>query len=124
MAIRCVMRSPPALKALSQPPDGGGSGIDDLQSDLLRERHAYLYQGVLRNRSNRRSEEDRRPDAIMQGDDDQIVPFADAGLLQYKLVKDATLKVKAASHGMCTTHKDQVNEDLLAFCELGARRAA
>jgi non-heme chloroperoxidase len=56
------------------------------------------------------------PALIIQGDDDQIVPFADAGLLQSKLVKGATLKVyKGAPHGLCTTHKGQVNEDLLAF---------
>ena len=42
--------------------------------------------------------------------------FADAGLLQSKLVKGATLKVyKGAPHGLCTTLKDRVNEDLLAF---------
>jgi non-heme chloroperoxidase len=56
------------------------------------------------------------PTLIIQGDDDQIVPFADSGLLQSKLVKGATLKVyKGAPHGLCTTHKDRVNEDLLAF---------
>ena len=56
------------------------------------------------------------PTLIMQGDDDQIVPFANAGLLQSKLVKDATLKVyQGAPHGLCTTHKDRVNEDLATF---------
>jgi non-heme chloroperoxidase len=56
------------------------------------------------------------PTLIMQGDDDQIVPFADSGLLQSKIVKGASLKVyKGAPHGLCTTLKDQVNEDLLAF---------
>ena len=56
------------------------------------------------------------PTLIIHGDDDQIVPFGNAGVLQSKLVKGATLKVyKGAPHGMCTTHKDQVNEDLLAF---------
>jgi non-heme chloroperoxidase len=56
------------------------------------------------------------PTLVIQGDDDQIVPFADAGLLQSKLVKHATLKVyKGAPHGLCTTHKQQVNEDLLDF---------
>src|SRR5499425_2057128 len=56
------------------------------------------------------------PTLIIQGDDDQIVPFAAAGQLQAKLVKGATLKVyKGAPHGLCTTHKDRVNEDLLAF---------
>ncbi len=64
------------------------------------------------------------PTLILQGDDDQIVPYADAALLQAKLVKDATLKVyKGAPHGMCTTHKDQVNEDLLAFIEQGQQRS-
>jgi non-heme chloroperoxidase len=56
------------------------------------------------------------PTLIIQGDDDQIVPFADSGLLQSKLVKGASLKVyKGAPHGLCTTHKHEVNEDLLAF---------
>ena len=65
------------------------------------------------------------PTLVIQGDDDQIVPFADAGALQAKLIKGATLKVyKGASHGLCTTHKDQVNEDLLAFFKAEAKRAA
>jgi non-heme chloroperoxidase len=56
------------------------------------------------------------PTLILQGDDDQIVPYTDASLLQAKLVKGSTLKIyKGASHGMCTVNKDQVNEDLLAF---------
>jgi non-heme chloroperoxidase len=56
------------------------------------------------------------PALIIQGDDDQIVPFPAAGQLQSKLVKGATLKVyKGAPHGLCTTHKHQVNEDLLGF---------
>jgi len=65
------------------------------------------------------------PTLVIQGDDDQIVPFADAGALQAKLIKGATLKVyKGAPHGLCTTHKDQVNEDLLAFFKAEAKRAA
>src|SRR3984885_9351261 len=56
------------------------------------------------------------PTLVIQGDDDQIVPFAAAGALQAKLVPNAKLKVyKGAPHGLCTTLKDQVNEDLLAF---------
>src|SRR5205823_12080251 len=56
------------------------------------------------------------PTLILHGDDDQIVPIADSSLLSAKLVKGATLKVyKGAPHGMCTTHKDEVNADLLAF---------
>ncbi len=65
------------------------------------------------------------PTLVIQGDDDQIVPFTNAGALQAKLVKGATLKVyKGAPHGLCTTHKDQVNEDLLAFFKAEAQRAA
>jgi non-heme chloroperoxidase len=56
------------------------------------------------------------PTLVLHGDDDQIVPIADSALLSAKIVKNATLKVyKGAPHGMCTTHKQQVNEDLLAF---------
>jgi len=56
------------------------------------------------------------PTLILHGDDDQIVPMADSALLSAKIVKKATLKVyKGAPHGLCTTHKDQVNQDLLAF---------
>ena len=56
------------------------------------------------------------PTLIIQGDDDQIVPFANAGALQAKLAPNAKLKVyKGAPHGLCTTMKDQVNEDLLTF---------
>ena len=56
------------------------------------------------------------PTLILQGDDDQIVPIADSAMLSSKIVKNATLKVyKGAPHGMCTTLKDRVNEDLLAF---------
>jgi non-heme chloroperoxidase len=56
------------------------------------------------------------PTLVLHGDDDQIVPIEDSALLSAKIVKGATLKIyKGASHGMCTTHKDQVNADLLAF---------
>ena len=56
------------------------------------------------------------PTLILHGDDDQIVPIGASAMLSSKLVKDATLKVyKGAPHGMCTTLKDQINEDLLAF---------
>ena len=58
------------------------------------------------------------PTLIIQGDDDQIVPFENAGKLQAKLIKGAQLKVyKGAPHGLCTTEKDKVNTDLLAFIE-------
>jgi non-heme chloroperoxidase len=56
------------------------------------------------------------PTLILHGDDDQIVPYADSALLSAKIVKHATLKIyQGAPHGMCTTLKDEVNADLLAF---------
>jgi non-heme chloroperoxidase len=56
------------------------------------------------------------PTLVMHGDDDQIVPIADSALLSAKLLKKGTLKVyEKLSHGMCTTHPDTINPDLLAF---------
>jgi non-heme chloroperoxidase len=56
------------------------------------------------------------PTLIIHGDDDQNVPIADSALLSSKLVRKATLKVyPGAPHGLTTTHKGQVNADLLAF---------
>lgn len=56
------------------------------------------------------------PTLIVHGDDDQIVPIGNAGLLSAKLVKNATLKIyKGGSHSLGDTSKDQLNADLLAF---------
>jgi len=56
------------------------------------------------------------PTLILHGDDDQIVPIGASAMLSSKLVRGAVLKVyKGAPHGMCTTLKDQVNAELLAF---------
>jgi non-heme chloroperoxidase len=58
------------------------------------------------------------PTLIIQGDDDQIVPIAAASTLQAKLIKGAEVKIyKGAPHGLCTTLKDDVNADLLAFIQ-------
>ena len=58
------------------------------------------------------------PTLIIHGDDDQIVPIADSALLSAKIVKHATVKIySGAPHGLTATHKDQVNADLLAFCQ-------
>src|SRR5467141_652597 len=65
------------------------------------------------------------PTLVIQGEDDQIVPFADAGQLQSELIKEATLKVyKGAPHGLCTTHKDEGSADLVAFVERKEARKA
>jgi non-heme chloroperoxidase len=56
------------------------------------------------------------PTMFLHGDDDQIVPINDTAMISSKLVKNSILKVyKGAPHGMCTTHKNQVNEDILNF---------
>jgi non-heme chloroperoxidase len=56
------------------------------------------------------------PTLVMHGDDDQIVPIADSALLSAKLLTNSTLKVyERFPHGMCTTHAEVVNPDLLAF---------
>ena len=56
------------------------------------------------------------PTLLLHGDDDQIVPIGNSALLSSKQIKGAQLKVyKGAPHGMCSTHKDQINADLLAF---------
>ena len=56
------------------------------------------------------------PVLVMHGDDDQIVPYADSAPLTAKLLKNGTLKTyKGFPHGMCTTHAEVVNPDILAF---------
>ncbi len=56
------------------------------------------------------------PTLILHGEDDQIVPIGASAMLSSKLVKGSTLKVyPGLPHGMCSTHKDQINADLLSF---------
>jgi non-heme chloroperoxidase len=56
------------------------------------------------------------PTLVLHGDDDQIVPIADSALLSSKIIKNAKLVIyQGAPHGMCTTLKDRVNAELLAF---------
>jgi non-heme chloroperoxidase len=65
------------------------------------------------------------PTLVMHGDDDQIVPYADAGVLSAKLVKGAILKIyKGFPHGMPTTNADTINADLLAFIKGAASAIA
>jgi non-heme chloroperoxidase len=56
------------------------------------------------------------PTLVMHGDDDQIVPYADAALLSAKILRNGTLKIYPGyPHGMLTVHADVINPDLLAF---------
>jgi len=65
------------------------------------------------------------PTLILHGDDDQIVPIGSSALLSSKIVKGATLKIyPGAPHGMPSTLKDRVNEELLAFIAQGKVAAA
>jgi non-heme chloroperoxidase len=61
------------------------------------------------------------PVLVMHGEDDQIVPIADSALKAIDLLRRGTLKTyPGLPHGMCTTHADVVNPDLLAFIREGA----
>ena len=65
------------------------------------------------------------PTLVMHGDDDQIVPVANAALKSAKILKRATLKVyPGLPHGMCTTNPDQINANLLTFFKGTASAAA
>jgi non-heme chloroperoxidase len=59
------------------------------------------------------------PTLVMHGDDDQVVPIADSALLSVKLLKNGTLKIyEGYPHGMCTTHAEVINVDMLAFIQV------
>ena len=65
------------------------------------------------------------PTLVIHGDDDQVVPIANSAPLSAKLLKNGVLKVyEKFPHGMCTTHADVVNPDILAFLRQGAASAA
>jgi non-heme chloroperoxidase len=62
---------------------------------------------------------------VLHGDDDQIVPYADAGPLSAKLLRNSTLKIyKGFPHGMPTTEPETINADLLAFLKKSKQVAA
>jgi non-heme chloroperoxidase len=61
----------------------------------------------------------------MHGEDDQIVPFADAGPLSAKLLKNASMRFyPGLPHGMPTTHADIINTDLLSFIKAESKTVA
>jgi pimeloyl-ACP methyl ester carboxylesterase len=63
------------------------------------------------------------PTLILHGDDDQIVPIDASARMSVKLVKGAKLvEIPGAPHGLCSTHKDRINQELLAFFKTPARR--
>jgi non-heme chloroperoxidase len=65
------------------------------------------------------------PTLILHGDDDQIVPIADSAMLSSKIIKGSTLRViPGAPHGMCSTLKNEINAELLAFFKQTKEAAA
>ncbi len=65
------------------------------------------------------------PTLILHGEDDQIVPIDNSARLSVKLIKKAVLKTyPGAPHGMCSTHKDVINADLLDFLRRSKQAAA
>jgi non-heme chloroperoxidase len=65
------------------------------------------------------------PTLVLHGDDDQIVPIGASALVSSKLVRGATLKIiPGAPHGMCSTLKDQINAELLAFLQRSQQASA
>ena len=82
----------------------------------IRDRH---YDGIVAFSQTDFTEDLKKitvPVLVLHGDDDQIVPYADAGPLSAKLLKNSTLKIyKGFPHGMPTVHADQIDADLLAF---------
>jgi len=77
------------------------------------------YDGIKAFSETDFSEDLRRvnaPTLVLHGDDDQIVPVADSAPLSAKLLKRSTLKIfERLPHGMCTTHADVINAELLSF---------
>lgn len=77
------------------------------------------YEGIKAFSETDQTEDLRQfkvPALVLQGDDDQVVPYKDAAVLQAKLIPNAVLKIyKGYPHGMLTTHADVINPDLLAF---------
>ena len=56
------------------------------------------------------------PTLIIHGDDDQVVPIEATALRSHELIRNSQLKIyKGAPHGLCWTHRDQLNHDLLSF---------
>ena len=63
------------------------------------------------------------PTLILHGDADQIVPIGASAMLSSKLVKGSTLN-PSLPHGMCSTHKEQINVDLFSFLQRSDEAAA
>lgn len=102
--------------------------IDSFWLQGMQAGHKAVYDCIKAFSETDQTEDLKRfdvPTLILHGDDDQIVPINDSARLSAKIVKDGTLKViPGAPHGMCSTLKDQVNRELIAFFEQTKEAAA
>src|SRR5215468_7321379 len=129
---------PPVMVKSDKNPDGVPISVfDDIRAAYAQNRSQFYLDLTLPfygyNRPSAKISEGIRedlkkmdiPTLVMHGDDDQIVPVANAALKSAKILKRATLKVyPGLPHGMCTTNPDQINADLLAFFKGAASAAA
>jgi len=93
--------------------------IDSFWLQGMQAGHKAVYDCIKAFSETDQTEDLKRfdvPTLILHGDDDQIVPIADSAMLSSKIIKRATLKVfPGAPHGMCSTLKNEINAELLAF---------
>ena len=112
---RCIAHDRRGHGRSSQPWDG--YDMDTFADDLL-----ALVESLDKAFSETDFTEDLKkidvPTLIIHGDDDQIVPIDNSAKLSAKIIQNAQLKIyKGGSHGICSTHKNQINADLLDFCK-------
>ncbi len=122
---------PPLM--LKTPANPGGLSIevfDQIRAGVLNDRSQFFaaYDCIKAFSETDFTEDLKKidvPTLVLHGDDDQIVPIADSALLSAKLVKGARLKViPGGPHGMCSTLKNQINAELLAFLQSGKQASA
>jgi pimeloyl-ACP methyl ester carboxylesterase len=118
--VHALERTQPAVLWLQSPGRGGVRGSAAI---ILAAEHDGSPAGVVLLRKafaeTDQTENLKKfnvPTLVLHGDADQIVPIGNSAMLSAKLVKRAELKViPGAPHGMCTTHKEVINETLLGF---------
>jgi non-heme chloroperoxidase len=102
--------------------------IDSFWLQGMQAGHKAVYDCIKAFSETDQTEDLRKfdvPTLILHGDDDQIVPIKDSALLSSEIVKGSTLKViPGAPHGMVSTLKDQINEELLTFFKQRTEAAA
>lgn len=106
------------LKTPANPGGLPGEAFDDIRAKVLAD-HSQFFKDLSAPfyGANRLGAKVSHPTLIIHGDDDQIVPIGASALHSSKIIKGAALKTyPGAPHGLCSTHKNEVNANLLAFC--------